>query len=180
MDNPTLVRLTNGETAIGEEIRSRLADGSETVRRVLSRSSRRLTQETPFGFFSVEYGSSPVTVPGETQTLTLAYFGAAHDDQTFSVRWNLPEGWSIEEGPEQRFMSYVNAGCRKLTVKLTAGAFSGAFEYIPVTFRLSGRNYPAYGIVPFQHAGTMAANGRYDVNQDYWDRFHRGNARRAE
>ena len=121
-----------------------------------------------------------MTVPGETQTLTLAYFGAAHDDQTFSVRWNLPEGWSIEEGPEQRFMSYVNAGCRKLTIKLTAGAFSGAFEYIPVTFRLSGRNYPAYGIVPFQHAGTMAANGRYDVNQDYWDRFHRGNARRAE
>ena len=180
MDNPTLVRLTDGETAIGEDILSRLSDGSETARRVLSRSSRRLTQETPFGFFSVEYGSSPVTVPGETQTLTLAYFGAAHDDQTFSVRWNLPEGWSIEEGPEQRFMSYVNAGCRKLTVKLTAGAFSGAFEYIPVTFRLSGRNYPAYGIVPFQRAGTMAANGRHDVNQDYWDRFHRGNARRAE
>ena len=180
MDNPSLVRLTDGETVIGEDILSRLSDGSETARRVLSRSSRRLTQETPFGFFSVEYGSSPVTVPGETQTLTLAYFGAAHDDQTFSVIWNLPEGWSIEEGPEQRFMSYVNAGCRKLTVKLTAGAFSGAFEYIPVTFRLSGRNYPAYGIVPFQHAGTMAANGRYDVNQDYWDRFHRGNARRAE
>ena len=163
------MRLTDGETVVDEALLTRLADGSETAKRVLSRSSKYLTFEFPFGFFGIDFEKSPVTVPGEAQKLTLEYFGGTCDDLTFSIEWHLPEGWSIAEGNEQRFISYVG-GRRRLTVTITPGEFSGAFEYIPVTFRLSGRNYPIYGTVPFQLAGTMCANGRYTAHQDYWDR----------
>lgn len=177
--NPTLMRLTDGETVVDEALLARLADGSETVKRVLSKSSKYLTFEFPFGFFGIDFEKSPVIVPGESQELALEFFGGTHDDQTFSIEWHLPEGWSIAEGTEQRFMTYVG-GRRKVTVTITAGEFSGAFEYIPVTFRLSGRSYPVYGTVPFQRAGVMGANGRYGVYQDYWDRRNQILARPAK
>ena len=177
--NPTLMRLTDGETVVDEALLARLADGSETVKRVLSKSSKYLTFEFPFGFFGIDFEKSPVIVPGESQELALEFFGGTHDDQTFSIEWHLPEGWSIAEGTEQRFMTYVG-GRRKVTVTITAGEFSGAFEYIPVTFRLSGRSYPVYGTVPFQRAGVMGANGRYGVYQDYWDRRNQILARTAK
>lgn len=174
LENPTLIRLTDGATAIGDDVRNRLYDGSECAKRVLSKSSKCLEIPLPFGIFSVEFEKSPVIVPGETQKLTLAFAGCPHDNQVLSAEWLLPDGWSFAGGNLQQFMTYTG-GRREQNVGLTAGEFTGVV-HIPVIFRLSGRNYPVYGVVTMQREGIAAVNGR-KVCQEFWDRRNRRIAR---
>lgn len=173
-ENHTLVRLTDGATVIDDEVRKRLYDGSDCVKRILSKSSKRLNIPLPYGMFSVEFEKSPVVAPGQTQKLMLKFSGCKHDNQVFSVEWLLPEGWSIAEGNIQQFMTYPGL-CRSQTVSLTVGDFAGMM-HIPVIFRVSGRNYPVYGVVTMQREGIAAVNGS-ELYQEYWDRIKRKYAR---
>ena len=91
-----------------------------------------------------------------------------------SAEWLLPDGWSFAGGNLQQFMTYTG-GHREQTVELTAGEFTGVV-HIPVIFRLSGRNYPVYGVVTMQREGIAAVNGR-KVCQEFWDRRNRRIAR---
>ena len=175
--NPTLLRLTEGETVIGEEIRSRLSDGSETRQRVLTKSSKCLRIPLPCGIFLLEFEKSPVIVPGETQKLTLSLADCPYDNLVFEVIWHLPDGWSFAEGASQRIMAYTGS-CRGLSVSLTAGEFSGSLEHLLLEFRLSGRCAPMYGVATFQRAGSLSVTDHAEPWQEYWDRNNRKFARR--
>lgn len=174
--NPTLLRLTAGESRIGEEIRSRIADGSETVGRVLTKSSKCLQIPLACGTLLLEFEKSPVIVPGETQKLTLSLADCPYDNQVFEILWHLPDGWSFAEGPSQRIMAYAG-GCRGITISLTAGEFSGSLEHIPLELHLGGRCAPMYSVVTFQRKGTVSVTDHVAAWQEFWDRRNRNRAR---
>ena len=44
-----------------------------------------------------------------------------------------------------------------IDVELTVGEFDGAYVYLPLAVRLSGRNYPTFVTVPFQFRGSVRA-----------------------
>ncbi len=176
--NPCVIRLTEGETTISDESRARLSDGSDTVKRILSKSSMSLEIPLPYATLSLEFEKSPVVKPGETQKLTLTLGNCSCNDcSVLSVEWLLPEGWSIAEGRTQRFITSMYYSW-KTTINLTVGEIDG-LEYIPVVFRLSGRSYPIHGIVTFQQAGTVVVDsGAKTTYQPYWDKLNLKSASR--
>ncbi len=176
--NPTLMRLTDGETVVDQELRDRLMDGSETARRVLSKSSMMLDFPLPWGVLSIEYGSGPITTPGQTQKLKLRFHDCMFNCRVFSAAWQLPEGWSMSPGREQRLMTREFSD-QMFEVEITAGTFTEPTIHIPVEVRLTDRNYPCWVAVPFQLADTM--NNQYpDPDQPWWDRRNRLEARRND
>lgn len=176
--NPTLMRLTDGKTVVDPELLKRLADGSETAKRVLSRSSKRISFDLPYGRFSVEYEKSPLMTPGETQKLKLRFNNCPFDCRALSVDWKLPEGWSMSPGPGQCLMSR-NGLVHSREIEITAGAFSGAFVYLQVELRISDRNFPSWAAVPFQLAGAVRSEWP-EADQSYWDRKNIREARRLD
>ena len=152
--NPTLMRLTDGETVVDAELRERLADGTECAKRVLSKSSRALDFPLLWGTFTVEYGKGPVTAPGETQTLKLGFHDCMFNCLSLSAEWQLPEGWEMSPGNRQTLMTREFCG-HVLEIRITPGLFPASTVHIPVKLELSDRNYPFWITVPFQLAGSI-------------------------
>ena len=177
-ENPTLMRLTDGETAVDGELQKRLADGGETAKRVLARSSGELSFPLPYGKFKVEYEKSPVMQPGESQKLRLTFYGCPFDCRAFTAEWQLPEGWTMSPGPQQVLMTRNGAG-HSIEVELTAGEFADVMTYLPVELRMSDRNFPSWIAVPFQQAGAVKSEWPDAVDQPAWDALNRRAARRA-
>ena len=177
-ENPTLMRLTDGETAVDGELQKRLADGGETAKRVLARSSGELSFPLPYGKFKVEYEKSPVMQPGESQKLRLTFYGCPFDCRAFTAEWQLPEGWTMSPGPQQVLMTRNGAG-HSIEVELTAGEFVDVMSYLPVELRMSDRNFPSWIAVPFQQAGAVKSEWPDAVDQPAWDALNRRAARRA-
>ena len=66
---------------------------------------------------------------------------------------------------------------QSIECELTAGTFSGAGEYLPLTIRLAGRFNPLVVMVPIQQKGC--ANNEFpETNQSYYDIRDRLLARR--
>lgn len=167
-EDPTLLRLTDGETVIEDEMVRRLSDGDTALYRLTHRSSCTLEFPLPFGMLSVNYGTSPVTKPGDTQEITLMFEQSRHENSVVQMEWQLPEGWSFAEGPVHQIMGYYDSRI-SLKVHLTAGDFASSMVHIPVIITLSERNYPTYITVPFQREGTVEANWK-DFAIRYFDR----------
>ena len=175
--NPTLMRLTDGETVVDAELRKRLTDGSETAKRVLAKSSKALDFPLPYGTFTVEYGTGPVTAPGESQTLKLTFHDCMFDCRAFTADWRLPEGWTMSPGDQQILMTREGSG-HTVEIEITPGEFPGAMTYIPVELRLSDRNFPCWIAVPFQLAGSLKSEYPA-IDQHKWDRDNRRTARQS-
>ena len=176
MENPTIVRLTDDATVLDPEIVDRLADGAASMKRLLERSSSRLTIPLSYGVFAVDFAESPIMAPGETQELTVSFSESRHENCAFQVEWLLPEGWSIAEGNSQQLMGYYD-GLRSLKIHLTAGEFDSTFVHIPVKFTVSNRMYPVFGVVTFERAGAVEANG-ISMTTAFSDKGRRNYARR--
>ena len=145
---------------------------------MLARSSRALGFDLPWGLLTVEYGTSPVTAPGETQRLTISITECPHDNRLACFNWQLPEGWTMNPGPSQALQ------CKQrmtafLAVEITPGEFSDSVVYLPVRLRLSDRRSPLWLTVPFQLRGAV---GQEDLVYSEWykDDEDRLFARRAE
>ena len=171
--NPSLVRLTDGETTISAEHLERLTDGKKVELNVLSKSSRAMDIETPWGILEIEFEKSPVVAPGESQQLTLRFKAGYFLNSMLQVKWQLPEGWSIAEGDTQAVLGYATQ-FSELKITLTAGEFEdGYLCHIPLLFTLNTQNYPAAGFVTFQRAGTLASQVRFHVDTKYLGREDR-------
>ena len=165
--NPTLVRLTDGETTISTEHLERLDTGKKVETNVLSKSSRAMELPTPWGNLEIEFEKSPVVTPGETQQLTLRFRSGYYLNSILQVHWQLPAGWSIAEGDTQALLGYVTL-FSETKITLTAGDFNDGFLcHIPLHFSLNTQNYPAAGFVTFQRAGVMGSNIRFNVDLKY-------------
>lgn len=171
VSHSTLVRLTDGATQIDGEIRKLLSDGSETVKRVLSRSSHRVVIELPAGELGIELEAGAAMAPGDSRKITLDFCAAAANSTAFHVKFQLPEGWSLENGNHLTLIPRKNMRTRICSV-LTAGEFSGAFEHIPLTCCLDGRNYPMFSQFTIPRKG---ASGTEDIGvcQPYFDARNR-------
>ena len=84
-EDPTLLRLTDGETVIEDEMVRRLSDGDTALYRLTHRSSCTLEFPLPFGMLSVNYGTSPVTKPGDTQEITLMFEQSRHENSVVQM-----------------------------------------------------------------------------------------------
>lgn len=176
-ENPTLLRLTDGETEIDSELPEKLSDSAETLARVLSKSSKCMEYALPYGKFSVEFEKGPVMSPGETQRLKLTFGNCPFDSHAFMIDWHLPESWKILPGPRQ-MMKVRNYSSFTMEIELTAGEFSDAMIYPQVELHISGRKYPLYVTVPFQLAG--AVRNEYPAGtQDAWNDYDRSAARKV-
>ena len=63
-------------------------------------------------------------------------------------------------------------------MELTVGEFDGAYVYLPLSVRLSGRNYPTFVTIPFQFRGSVRTT-LAKTDSLYWDNHDRMLARRA-
>lgn len=176
-ENPTLLRLTDGETVIDPELIERLNDGSENAVRVLARSSRRITEDLPYGTFAVEYENGPVMHPGESQKLKISFENSPFDCRTLFIRWHLPEGWRLSPSPCQAMMIRNNSSV-SMELELTAGEFPDLLLYPRLELRISDRNYPIWLTLPFQLADAVRNNHTSNVSGT-WDRFDRSVARQV-
>lgn len=175
-ENPTLMRLTDGETVIDDELRKLLADGCETARRVLGRSSRQLYFRLPYGRFTVEYEESPIMKPGDSQKLRLAFDGCSFVSRALTIKWQLPEGWTMSPEAQQMLMTRPGAG-HSIEVELTAGKFADVMTYIPIELRISDRNFPSWIALPFQRAEVVKSE--WPGPEPIWDCVNRRIARRV-
>ncbi|MBO4620833.1 MAG: ADP-ribosylglycohydrolase family protein [Victivallales bacterium] len=170
--NPSLVRLTDDETTISAEHLERLPSGTLVEQNVLSKSSRAMEVETPWGILEIEFEKSPVVAPGESQQLTLRFKAGYFLNSMLQVKWRLPEGWSIAEGDTQALLGYATQ-FSEIKVTLTVGEFpDGYLCHIPLLFTLNTQNYPAAGFVTFQRAGALAAQVRFHADFKYFERVN--------
>jgi hypothetical protein len=176
--NPTLLRLTSGETVFDLELLNQLADGKENQKRVLSRSLTAFETELPIGVLGVEFDRVPVLNPGEDIGIALSFRGTMTNCRAVTFDWQLPEGWSCAEGPSQSVMGMMGAKF-STSIRLTAGEFSDCMEYIPLIVRISGRMTPYYATVPFRRANTTGVKAG-SPDQPYWDNRNRRLAMIAE
>ncbi len=153
-ENPALPRLADGPTRIGDELRRRLGDGEWARQNICTRSSRAVGYDLPWGRLTLEYGSSPVTAPGEAQRLRLSVDGCPHSNRLVCFRWKLPEGWCVSPGTEQMLQVKQDA-VSTLAVEITPGDFPGAMVYVQLEVRLSDRLAPWWLAVPFELRGTV-------------------------
>ncbi len=174
-ENPTLLRLTDGETVIHPELLERLNDGSENRARVLARSSRRITYDLPFGRFAVEYEKGPTIHPGETQKLKLSFENSPFDCRALFIHWDLPDGWTMFPSPRQTMMIRKSLTI-SMEVELNPGEFPDIILHPRVELRISDRNYPIWITVPFQLAGTIRSEHSTGTPGN-WDAFDRRVAR---
>ena len=165
--NPSLVRLTDGETTISAEHLEHLASGDLVKQNVLSKSSRAMEIETPWGILEIEFEKSPIVAPGESQCLTLRFKAGYFLNSMLQVKWQLPESWSIAEGSIQALLGYATQ-FSELKITLTAGEFpDGYLCHIPLLLTLNTQNYPAAGFVTFQRAGALASQVRFHIDRKY-------------
>lgn len=177
-ENPTLPHLSADETRISETYRERFVEAGEAVERVLARSSRALGFDLPWGVLTIDYGTSPVTAPGETQKLTLTLTDCPHDNRLACFDWQLPEGWTMNPGASFALQSRQRMSS-SITVEITPGEFRDSVVYLPVSLRLSDRRSPLWLTVPFQLRGAIGME-ELVYSEWYKDDEDRLFARRAE
>ena len=172
--NPTVLRLTDGETVLDNELLERLGSGALLAEQSRKKSSRTMTIALSYGNLFITFEKSPVMAPGETQEITLAFAECRHENSVVQVEWQLPESWQFEEGSVHQMMGYYD-NLRYLKVHLTAGEFLNALEYIPIKITVSNRNYPEFRVVPFQREGAVVAHnkGQYPPYWPFHDRIQR-------
>ena len=176
--NLTLLRLTSGETVFDAALLNQLANGEETRKRVLTRSSTAFETELPIGVLEVAFDRAPELTPGEEIGITLSLRGTMTNCRVVTFDWQLPDGWHIAEGLSQSVMGMMGATF-STSIRLTAGDYSGMMEFVPLTVRLSDRMTPYYTTVPFRRVGaTGVKTGTAD--QTYWDARNRRQAMMAE
>ncbi len=169
--NPAVLRLTDGETVIGDEIMSKLSQKEETEFRVLSRSSYEWEIPLPYGLLSLTFEKGPLMEPGETQKVTITLRDTQLANTVFSLNWKLPEGWKIKSGSRQDIMIPYYLWSHKITVELTAGEFDGCIS-IPLECSLSSRNYADYARITFQRKNTANSDNTLG-SLYYWDNHDR-------
>lgn len=154
LENPALPRLSDSPTRIGDEFRSRLADGASVRERLRGYNSRALSFDLPWGKLTVGYGTSPVTVPGEIQRLRLSVTDCPHNNRLVCFNWKLPEGWTMHPGATQ-LLQVKQRMESTLTVEITPGEFPAPMTYIQLELQLSDRFVPSWIAVPFQLRGAV-------------------------
>lgn len=175
--NPTLPRLTDGPTTISEKLRASLLSGEQVERRLWHKSSFAFRTALPFGVVEVEYLDGLEAVPGETKKLRLSLRNPHIENKICYFDWNLPEGWLVKQG-EQQSVGIRYGAISSIDVELTVGEFDGAYVYLPLAVRLSGRNYPTFVTIPFQFRGSVRTT-LAKTDSLYWDNHDRMLARRA-
>lgn len=175
--NPTLPRLTDGPTTISEKLRASLLSGEQVERRLWHKSSFAFRTALPFGVVEVEYLDGLEAVPGETKKLRLSLRNPHIENKICYFDWNLPEGWLVKQG-EQQSVGIRYGAISSIDVELTVGEFDGAYVYLPLSVRLSGRNYPTFVTIPFQFRGSVRTT-LAKTDSLYWDNHDRMLARRA-
>ena len=170
VENPTLPHLSEGPTSISSDLRNRFADGTAVRERIWPRSSRALGFDLPWGRLTVEYGTSPVTIPGETQQIRLIIDDCPHNNRLACFNWKLPENWIMRPGPAQ-MLQVKQRMSSALTVELTPGEFPAPMVYVQLEVRLSDRLAPFWVAVPFERKEAVEQEhqiytGAYKDNED--------------
>ncbi len=176
--NPTLLRLTAGKTVIDASLLKQLSDGDDSKKRLLSQSSTAFETELPIGMLQVAFDRAPELTPGETIGITLSFRGAMTNCRAVTFDWQLPQSWSIAEGPSQSVMGMMGAKF-STTVHLTIGEFAEIMEFIVLTVHIGNRMTPYHTTVPFRLANTTGAKTG-TADQPYWDARNRRLAMIAE
>ena len=175
MENPTLLRMTDGPTKLESDIIEKLTDKFDTEKFVLSRPSNQMDFDLSYGKFSIQYEPSPVTDPNSELKLKLTFGNERNFNCVLNLEWQLPEGWYFDGCNSQNLMSY-GGGIRTIEVTLHVGEFKNVFEYVPLILTFADRNYPTCLMIPFQCKGMVAVNGKSSL-QEHWDIKNRITAR---
>jgi hypothetical protein len=149
-----LPSLTDGPDEFPPDIASHLADGSRFRAVAAARAPNRLFFDLPWCVFSIEFRDGAIIQPGTPVRLRLRTEGGHEETASLLLRWRLPEGWIATPGPEQVLMLKSYA-CSEVDVALIPGAMAGAFEFVPLEVRLSGRLAPLFLTVPFRLDGAV-------------------------
>ncbi len=174
--NPTLINFTDDAGTIDGEYLAGLVSEEAARKRIWNRPSFAQTYPMPWGEVAVEFESAPLLAPGESVKLRLVVRRTVFDDKIVHFEWGLPEGWTMSPGEELSLKAHFSQA-NAISMELTAGAFTGALEYLPLTIRLSGRFNPLVAMVPIQCKGCV--NNEYpEVDQSFHDGRNRLFARR--
>ena len=150
-----LPSLTDGPDEFPPDLAERLADGGWFRKVAASRAPNRLFFNLPWCDFSVEYCDGAIVEPGKPVRLRLRTDDGREDTAGLLLRWRLPEGWTISPGPEQALM-LKSYSCSEVEVAIVPGPMAGAYEFVPLEARLTGRLGPQFLTVPFRLKGAAA------------------------
>jgi len=123
-------------------------------KKISSRSPFELTFDLPFGTIKIDYENGPEVIPGEAKNLRLSFSTTIGSGQGVILKWQLPEDWNISPSREINMNSlrYLESA---VTQTIQPGYFEGAYFYMRLEIRLSGRNTSAIIDVPLQKKGAV-------------------------
>ncbi len=174
--NPTLPGFTDDGGGFDAGYLAGLDSDKCARKRIWNRSSFAQTYPLPWGEITVTFENEPQIATGESLKMCLSISPLVYDDKVVHLEWGLPEGWSASPGEVFSMLTRMGQ-TQSIECELTAGTFSGAVEYLPLTIRLAGRFNPLVVMVPIQQKGC--ANNEFpEVNQSYYDIRDRLLARR--
>ena len=163
MRDPTILRISRAPTAVDESFKKNLS-GSEYLRiRVWNRPEYYQEYSYFNGVVVVEYPDSPSCVPRKPFRVVLHSVETYYDSRIILFKWTLPEGWTIEPGPEFAINSYHG----KIECTIHPGPFTASMEFIPLTVMVSGRSEPVTLNIPFQLAGSIDYNSKGNFPEHY-------------
>ena len=96
LEDPSQIALTDGVTEIPQKIHDALTNLEDCKKYLWTRSSRCVRYDISWGNLYIEYPEQGSFTPGSPGTMTMAYVSAFRDNEVLSVKWRLPEGWSME------------------------------------------------------------------------------------
>ena len=174
--NPTLPGFTDDGGGFDAGYLAGLDSDKCARKRIWNRSSFAQTYPLPWGEITVTFENEPQIATGESLKMCLSISPLVYDDKVVHLEWGLPEGWSASPGEVFSMLTRMGQ-TQSIECELTAGTFSGAVEYLPLTIRLAGRFNPLVVMVPIQQKGC--ANNEFpETNQSYYDIRDRLLARR--
>ncbi len=169
LEDPSQIALTDALTEIPQKIYDDLTNLEDCKKYLWTRSSRCVRYDISWGNLYIEYPEQGSFTPGIPGTMTMAYVSAFRDNEVLSVKWRLPESWSMDCGRE--LMLGVTQGLKgHRSFNLTPGDFDG-IVYLELEVRLSGLMRPQIITIPIQRTGAFDAghdNGFGIEYQQIW------------